>query len=331
MKSRFAARALGLGLALALVGLAGCSTPSIPACTSVPDLAPEYVLVEYRYGGQYGKAPLVEVKDTPQYVERRSVLKSAAIRFPDSCLNESAAKVSGLSDSTQTILQTTCGPWLGEIEKALVGAGYRVISWDALWKLEKQRNLSTYNAGKELGADVVFVFNSLEAGNIVGGSSSQGNFKYFESDPSGSARAPKGLDEPTRVAFKASAQTGVRLLQGAGKEKILALSSIIDTTAVLTETGQSVWFYTRSTTIPTSEKRGMKFLFGRYPGQPYQLVAPTRTELVSTSVAPVSTLSSEDTEETNAAAGVDPYQAKRLQLIRTGAAELVRAFQGGGR
>jgi hypothetical protein len=332
MRAPIRARALGPGVALAGLLAGACNTPSIPACSSTPDVQPEYVLVEYRYGGQYGQAPQVEIKDTPQYAEKRTSLKSAAIRFPDSCLNESAAKVTGLSDNSQTIFQTTCGPWLGEIEKAFVGAGYRVISSDALWKLEKQRNISTYNAGKELGAEVVFIFNSLDAGPIEGGSSTQGKFRYFDSDASGATLAPKALDERDRAFFKTAAQVGLRLVtKGALEKEVLALSSIFDVSAVLTDTGQSIWFYTRSVTIPTSEKRGMKFLFGRYPGETYRPVAPDQVELEAATMEPQSTLSTEDTVESSSAPTRDPYQRKRLELIRAGATELVRAFQGGTR
>jgi hypothetical protein len=332
MRAPFAARTFGLGAALAGLLAAACNTPSIPACSATAEVEPEYVLVEYRYGGQYGQAPQVEIKDTPQYAEKRSALKSAAIRFPDSCLNESSGKVTGISDNTQMILQTTCGPWLGEIEKAFVGAGYRVISWDALWKLEKQKGLSPYNAGKELGAEVVFIFNSLDVGNIEGGTSTQGKFRYFDSNPSGAVLAPKALDEHDRTFFKTAAQVGFRLVtKGAAEKQILALSSIIDAQAVLTESGQSIWFYSRTVTVPTSEKRGMKFLFGRYPGETFVPVAPEQAEVAAVEMAPTSTLSTEDTVETSSGPGRDPYQAKRLELIRAGAAELVRAFQGGTR
>jgi hypothetical protein len=332
MRAPSFARALGPLVALGGLLAGACNSPSIPACSATPDAQPEYVLVEYRYGGQYGQAPQVEIKTTPQYAEKHASLKSAAIRFPDSCLNESAAKVTGLSDNSQTIMQTTCLPWLGEIEKALVGAGYRVISSDALYKLEKQKNLSPYNAGKELGAEVVFILNSLDAGDIVGGTSTQGKFRYFDSDASGAALAPKALDEHDRAFFKTAAQVGLRLVtKGQDEQAVLALSSIIDTIAVLTETGESIWYYTRTVTVPTSEKRGMKFLFGRYPGETFRPLAPTQAELEAVNMEPTSTLSTEDTVETSSGPARDPYQKKRLELIRAGAAELVRSFQGGAR
>ena len=107
------------------------------------------------------------MRPTPKYREVHRTLKAAALRLPDTCLNESASRVAGAGGQSQLIFQTNCGPWLGEIEKALSASGFKVYSWDALAKLEKQRGLSPYNAGRELGADVVFMLNSLEASDIV--------------------------------------------------------------------------------------------------------------------------------------------------------------------
>ena len=115
--------------------LAGCAEPTAPKCNvAVAKLAePEYVLVEYRMGGEFQKPPTVEVRPTPKYDEARSKMKAAAIRFPDSCLNASASQASGVAQQTQTILQTTCGVYLSEMEKALATAGFKVFSWDALY------------------------------------------------------------------------------------------------------------------------------------------------------------------------------------------------------
>lgn len=318
----------------AVVSTPACS-PSVVACTEDakgPEARAEYVLVEYRTGAEIAKAPEVEVRDTPQYKELREQVKAAAIRLPDSCLNEGASEVTGVSKQAQTIFQTTCGPWLSEIEKALSAAGFRVFSWDALRKLEKEKNMSTYTAGKELGADIVFVFNSLEAGDIKGGATSQGKFRYFSADAQGNALAPKPLDDQTRAAFKGLAQSVLKADFDA--EQVLALSSIVDATAVATGSGESVWFYRRTVTIPVQSNAGMKFLFGRYllgdrPLDAWVPVPPERPQtLVQTGPAPVQ-MSTEDTVQSSVGTQVDPFRARRLELIRTGAAEFVSAFKKG--
>ena len=57
------------------------------------------------------------------------------------------------------------------LERSLAGAGYRVISGDALYRLEGSTSprLSTYVAAQQLGADAVFVINSLETSDVQRG------------------------------------------------------------------------------------------------------------------------------------------------------------------
>jgi hypothetical protein len=296
----------------------------VPPAPPPPEIEAEYVLVSFSMGGEYAKAPADEVKGTETYAKGRSTYKTAAIRLPDSCLNETAGKVSGMANQSQTILQTQCGPWLSEIEKALVEANLKVMSWDALWKLEREKGISTYSAGAQLGADIIFVFNSLEAGDIRAGSSVAGKFKYFSSDEAGTPLSPLPLDDATRAQF----QTFVRaILQSrVAADQVTALSAIIDVTAVLPSTGQSVWFFRRAQTIPITNSKGMNFLFGRHPGRQWEPVMP-RVQIVAQAAAQP-TYSAEDTVTSTVGAGTDPYQAQRLELIRNGATAFVEAFRG---
>lgn len=317
-----------LALALGLLGTAACN-PSVPTCRAVQapaPPAPEYVLVEHRTASESATAPKVEVKETPKYQSTKGKLRAAAIRLPDTCLNETAARVTGVAQRTDLIFQTKCGSWLSEIEKALATAGFKVYSWDALYKLEIERRLSPYNAGKMLGADVVFVFNSLEAGDIKGGASMQGRFRYFNADARGRALSARPLDEATRDQFKAFAQGALK--DSVKPDQVIALSSIIDSTAVLTESGESVWFYRRVLTMPVKENAGMKFLFGRYPGTEWKVVSPALLPAISKPrSAPL--LSTEESVESSVGVRHDAYEAMRLDLIRAGASDFVQAFRGG--
>ena len=318
---------------LAVAVTASCS-PSIPFCSqaenplpAVEAPKPEYTLVVFNGGGESSKAPEREVKDTQRYRELRANprgIKSVAIRLPNRCLDDEASKVAGVSNNTQSIFQTTCGPWLSEIEKALAGAGYQVYSWDALNKLEKEKGLSTYNAGKLLGADVVFVLNSLEASDLVGAASAEATYKYFESDKAGSNLGPKPLDDQTRLGMRSLISS---VLPATAKAQgITALSSIIDATAVLSESGESIWFYRRVVTFPLKRSSGMRFLFGRSGADPWKPVSPVRAVLAPTVEAPRN-LSTEDRVEDAVGASNDQHKSERLQLIRTGAQEFVTSFR----
>jgi hypothetical protein len=312
-------------LGLTLAGISGCRT-TLADCKPPPEpVKVEYALVEYRVGGELTTAPKVEISETPTYRTGGGKFTSVAVRLPDSCLNEGASKVTGVSKEAQMILQTECGPWLAEIERALAGAGFRVMSWDAVWKLEKQKNLSTYNAAKELGAEIVFVFNSLEAANITAGQSKTTSHKYFQSDARGTRGAPLPLDDATRNAFQAyTAQAAGGSIK---PNQVIALSSILDSTAIVTGSGESIWFYRRTVVQPTPEKQGMRFLFARLPGQSWLPAAPEAEQPVVTVAAPV--LRSEDQGTTEVGASTDTYATERLALIRAGAEHFVSSFRSG--
>jgi hypothetical protein len=336
-----------LCMLLAAGSLMGCRT-TLPDCR--PAAVPEYALVEYRFGGELGRTPSVEVSQTPTYDQQRTQFAVAAVRLPDSCLNEGAARVSGVASQAQSILQTHCGPWLGEIERALVRAKFRVMSWDAVWKLEKQENLSTYNAAKELGAEIVFVFNSLEAADVTAGAIKTVSYKYFQSDSHGERGAPLPLDDAARAAFRSYVSTAVG--GEAQARSVVALSSVLDVTAIMTGSGESIWFYRRAVVVPTVAQNGMRLLFARVrPGDDSPGVCPsaenaaecealgrarqwlpTVPEIQASVAAPVApVLRTEDVSTSSVGPASDPYASERLAIIRAGAEHFVSSFRTGGK
>ncbi len=301
-------------------------TPAMPVCT---ETKVEYALVEYRTGIERGIPPRVEISDTESYRRDRSAFRAAAIRLPDSCLSKGAVAVTGVSreDRTETILATQCGVWLAELERALSQRGFRVTSWDALRQLERQKGISTYEAAKELGAEIVFVFNSLEASPVSAGAQAGASFRYFSSNPMGDRLAPLPLDEQTRREFKEFIGASVGRAAGSA---VVALSSTLDSTAINTTNGEAIWFYRWTVTSPVKSRRGMQFLFGRIPGTPWRVAVPERQE---PSVAKVETpsLLTEDVEETQVSGSPeDPYAAERLALFRAAANDFVTRFHTGG-
>ncbi|HEX7603209.1 MAG TPA: hypothetical protein VF316_16440 [Polyangiaceae bacterium] len=286
----------------------------------------EYALVVYRTGGEGALAPpKVEISGTPSYDTRRGQLTSAAIRLPDTCLNQGASQGSGVAHATESVLQTQCGFFLAEIERALAKQGFRVVSWDALCQLEHQKNLSTYDAARELKADVVFVFNSLEAGLTKAGSKTGVSFKYFHSDARGKRGSALALDDGTRQSFRDFA---IKNAGAINKGAVSALSATLDTTAVLTDSGESIWFYRRTMTRPTKAASGVKLLFGRAGGLgTWQPARPIDTQIAAN---PISRLSTEDVSETQVdAQNDDPDKAEKLELIRMNAEDFVVSFRSG--
>jgi hypothetical protein len=320
-----AARNLVLAAGGVLTGtLASGCTSGVPHCRPPPPVS--YALVEYRGGGELGQPPKVEISQTPPYLANRSTFKAVAIRFPDSCLQTAASAMTGASRAgeTQTILSTDCGVYLSELERAFTSHDYRVFSWDALRGLERQKNLSPYAAGKELGADIVFVFNSLDAAPVQAGAQSGASFKYFASDPKGTRLDPLALDDATRSTFRefAKSQAGAD-----PANQVVALSSTLDSTAIVTSGGESVWFYRRTVTRPVRTRRGMRFLFGRTLGGPWTPAIPDVPVPLGAAPPPPPQVKTEDVTESHVAAtAADPYAAEKLQLIRDAATDFVAKF-----
>ena len=307
-----------IALALAATGAVSSCQRTLPSCEPVPPgVGSEYVLVEYRLREEADTAPKVQISDTDTYRSGHASYGAAALRLPDACFADAGA--SGAPTPAH------CSHFATEIERALNGAGFRVISADAVLKLEREKALSTYGAAKELGADVVFVVNSLEATSVTAGATQIADSKIYRSDASGARGAPFVVDADASSAFLAYTRGAV------GKEieptTVIALSSIVDSTAIVTKTGESIWFYRRVITLPTAATQGMRFLFGRVTGGRWTPAAP----LVAGEAAPPPPAPAPD-------AGVDPEAAakaaaeddtKQRELLATGATELVAAFRSG--
>lgn len=295
--------------------LLGCQT-ALPSCEAPAPLVPsEYALVTYRLVDA-GDAPAkVEISDTETYRSDHGKYSAAALRLPDACLSASGSSPAG----APPLLPSPCGPWVAELERALTSAGFRVLSWDALIRLEREKSLSTYSAAKELGADVVFVFNGLEAGTVTTSSIKLPKHEYFHSDEHGGRGEPLELDEQTRSAFlKYVSDAAAKSIE---PEEIVAVTSLLDSTAIVTLTGESIWFYRRAETRPTTAKRGLRFLFGRREGGGWTPAAPALD-----AAAPPEPLEADAGAPGGAGKSFDKEQ---LELIRAGADDLVQAFKSG--
>jgi hypothetical protein len=307
----------GMSLGIALSSVAAC-TQTIPDCkelTPVTPPSPEFVLVEYVLGDEATEAPDLAVRDTPKLRDARPHIKAVVLRAPDSCLEDLGA---GLGDATKSAVRPECAPWITEMESSLSGAGYRVFSWSALLQIEKEQHLTTYDAAKRLGADVVFVFARLDVSQ--GGAFSGGTktLRYFAADEHGQAYGPRALDKGTRAEIdSAISQIGFQMDRGPTQ-----LSSHVEGTALSPDTGEAIWFYHRVATANITTPVGIRILFGRYPNQPWKAVVPdVPLEARSHSLAPP--------DDGPVATKKDHNDgAARAQLIRDAANEFVNAFGG---
>lgn len=326
--------------ALSLCLLAAAATackPTIPPCkvTATP-AAPDIDYVRVDYQGQRaigGEAP-AEISDTPAYRKSLPTWKTVALRVPNTCLTDTAARVTGTASDSRLILTTQCGIWLKELESALSNSGYRVISWDALHRAESAGDMSTYSAAAKLGADVVFLINSLESNPTNLKDVGRMKLSYSKSNAAGDKLAPAALDENRRAWLRqyVGDRTDHTKREATG---IKAHAATLDLTAVAATGGESVWFYRRSLTrlvenvLRSAEQ--MSFLFANHPGKlEWWPVAPSG--LLTPLVQPIPqapNLASEDSFDGGSAeAGpADEKRALELELVRIIVKDFVRNFK----
>ena len=298
------------------------STLALASCAGVPPCC--YVMLEYRAGKEYGlHTPRLAVKPTPTYLEKRRTWNTVAVRLPEYCLQESAAQASGNSRNPDKIFQSECGVYMAEVERALSEKGLKVVSWNALNQLEQRKRISTYEAAQELGADVVFMFNSLETSRIKAGEIAGATLRFYESDEEGGKGPPMKLDDKDRGFFKSFLKERMGTIDP--EERVSALSATLDTTAVLIGPGnEAVWFYQNIQTEPVKTLTARKILFAQRR-QSFWPVAP-RLE-TQTEIPKDMTQSEEIMQSQRAPRPEDEYAKERLELMRKVVTDFVGKFR----
>ena len=301
----------------------GCSYALVDCPEQMTAPSHTYLLVEYRAGAVVGTTPAPEVQETPSYVENRERTHTIALKFPDSCRTEGAATATGTSTTSSGSMGTNCGVWLAELERALTEQHYKVISWSALRQQQDTKAVSTYEAARTLGADVVRVVNSMETHTIERGASKGASYRYFTSNMRGESiekYAPNEVDRPWLKTF-ASSHAGSILTN----KDIVGLGATLDVTAVLATTGESIWFFRHSVSEAREAATGMRFLFERE--RPTGPLVPVRPSGLPTAAEPGPDRSTEDVERSAVdAAPENVFQAELHKLARQVADECVTRF-----
>ncbi|MDJ0848650.1 MAG: hypothetical protein QNK04_09755 [Myxococcota bacterium] len=188
-----------------------------------------------------------------------SVLKRAqtvALRAPDSCANEGAATARGESASRAGILQTNCGVEMSELERALARSGFGVVSWDAVRKMVSHEDVTPVEASRRLGADILFMINSLERTLTDPGINARWEREFFAANARGESQGRTAVPE-SRAQSLESLMAGPEkaLLPGARQ------SATINVSAVDVSTGRSIWFYEWTHTEPYDKDIETQALF----------------------------------------------------------------------
>jgi len=231
----------------------------------------DYVAVRYRIQDVL-EQPRAEVRQSDRFSTLRTTWNTVAIRRPDACANETAGQATGaFTHETgevqhETMLGTDCGFWLAEVERGLAKNKFTVVSWKSLEQVEKKNQVPSYVAARQLGADVVFIVNSLESGPVSRESRGQNvstKVDYFESNPNGDRLEPLEVTETDNRSVTDFMKPLTKSMRS-GKW-FYAVKTVLDITAVDTRTGEAVWFYVKQQVCREDVPAEMNFLFGHYP------------------------------------------------------------------
>jgi len=214
-----------------------------------------YFIVTVRAVEGVHESGLPEVTPTPAYRELMPNVRVVALSAPDSCAGETAATTTGQASAAGTLLQTTCGVEMAELERTLTMAGYQVASWNAVKNLVGVQGMTPSAAAAQLGAQVLFEINSLEKSVVRPGSDARSERRFFFSDQYGTPGLPATVPEQTARGLEALAAPVEQDLLGQTR-----LSATINATVVGIPSGQALWFYQGTRSEATSSERTADFL-----------------------------------------------------------------------
>ena len=211
-----------------LVLAIGCS---LSGCANYFMITTEYVAADT-------PIPPPEVLKTREYSSHAKQVRVLAIQAPDRCINEGASTRSGKQRQNASVMQTTCGVHLADIERGLVRSGYQVVSWKEMWLTQKQDGVSPRDAAIKLKADAIFLVNSLDRSSVSQGENARWERRFYKSSSAGETQDAASVNEVLKKQFIKRIRKQERILAGTQR-----LSATINATMIMTRTGRSVWFY----------------------------------------------------------------------------------------
>jgi len=177
-----------------------------------------------------------EVTTTKAYETDALRVTRVALLAPDECSDQSATQTRGTGRDARALVKLRCGVEMMLLERELASVGYQVISWRALSEMVgREEHITSLEAARRLGADVVFQMNSLEKAFGRVNQDARWERHFFHAADGG---ATAMVEDDLARQFEA--------LVGDEEQQILGtshLSVTADASVVRVDNGQVIWFY----------------------------------------------------------------------------------------
>lgn len=195
-----------------------------------------------------------EIVETATYRDAASKIKTVALKAPSRCSNQTSDQRTGAASSQELMLGTNCATEMAEIERAFTKASYKVISWTVLEReiesfernakyqdSKERQNLSPLKIAENLGAQILFQINSLEASNrsyTNVGKDESWEFYYYEADKYGRKTGEMAFDDGDRAYLKRKFFDKDEMLK-----RVRIPFVTLNANAIQVKDGESIWFY----------------------------------------------------------------------------------------
>lgn len=267
-----------------------------------------------------------EITGSPAYEQGYRSVTKVAVRAPDVCANQNASEATGAArqDSvTSTVLKTSCGVEMAEMERSLTKRGYQVVSWKMLSNIvAADAKVPLLEAAKRLGAQVLFQVNTLEKVNIVPGQDARIERRFYQSNKFGDSLAPAALAEGSLDPLRPHILQQEEALRRNGR-----LGAMLDVNATVIDTGQSIWFYRASKVEQLARDNSASLLLTQKKRGPWTPVRPESQaqQANNTRVA----RSAEMVAVSSGGRSADQENAVYFGLVRQAVDDFANAFASG--
>ncbi len=215
-----------LGFSLLAVMWVGCGTRT------------PYFLIESRLIQNSRRLATPDVTETPTFIAARGRMGTLGLQPPDVCADQGLSASGGVGQLKLGVLRTRCGVEMAELERALVRAGYHVVSWGAVQQKATKQDIPLLESARDLGIDVLLQVNALERIEISPARDARFERRFFRATREGRRAEPARVPATRASDFEALIERREASL-ATGKR----VGATINVSAVWVNTGATIWFY----------------------------------------------------------------------------------------